>query len=192
MAKKKRATCSSEIAQPILDCWNAQYPRGRLKRHLKVDPEMNRAIAENIEEGWEVEDMCEAIVNFCAAVSNRDMSFGNNDKYSQAYQKWGLFEFLHRGCSDDDKGKRWIKFTDNRWQEKDHLTREAINRRISAQRREEQQDLGREILKESVPDRISYKNMLDKDLLIAYDNANGFVKGVIQRIRPELFNKEQK
>jgi len=136
--------------------------------------------------------MAEAIVNFCAAVSNKDTIWGNNSKYSQAVQRWGLFEFLHRGCKDDEKGKRWVKFTNNNWRIEDWLTREAVQRRIRDKR---QQELGREILEENQPERterISYKKMLDKDLMLIYNNASRFEKQIIERSRPELFRKEMK
>lgn len=176
-----------DINQAILNCWNTQDPRGRLRKHRRVDPNIRRAISENVKDGWCVDDMAEAIVNFCSAVADKDTIWGNNSMYSVSVQRWGLFEFLHRGCNDKEKGKRWIKFTDNNWRIDDWLTREAVQRKIRDRR---QQELGTEILKESQPERISYKKMLDKDLIDVYNKAGGFEKQVIERSRPKLFRKE--
>ena len=173
----------------ILTVWNSQQPRGRLKCHRKTDPNICRAIDENIREGWGVEDMCEAITNFCAAVANKDTIWGNNSMYSCAVQRWGLFEFLHRGCQDDEKGKRWVKFTDNNWQEKDWLTRESLTRRAEQQRL---QDKGEEILQESLPARKSYKNMLDNELIEVYNKASQFEQQVIARARPDVIEMIKK
>ena len=169
-------------AQTILNCWNEQKPRGRLKRHRKLDPNMLKAISENIREGWSLEDMCEAIINFCAACGNKDTIWGNNSKYSVAVQRWGLFEFLHRGCKDDEKGKRWVKFTDNNWKLDDWLTRGAVQKRIESRRLEIQ---GTEILKEMQP-RVSYKNLSEQQLVQVYNKANRFEKKIIKLARPEI------
>jgi len=172
----------TDINQAILDCWNAQSPRGRLRRHRKVDPNIRRAIAENLRDGWSKEDMAEAIVNFCAAVYNRDTVWGNNSKYSKAVQRWGLFEFLHRGCLDDEKGKRWVKFTDNNWRIDDWLTREAVQQKIKDRRLQEQ---GNEILREIVP-RKSLEEMLDTELVEVYNKSDRFYRTIIEKIRPDI------
>ena len=159
--------------QAILDCWNAQKEFGRWKTHRKLTPDIKRAIDENMRDGWEVEDICGAIVNFAACVHSRDTRW--------THDKWSLAQFLTRGKRDDDR--RWVWFNDNNYREDDWLTPAAVQRRIKARR---QQELGEDILNDSQPARVSYKNMLDKELREVYDKANVFERTIIKRVRPDV------
>ena len=173
---------ASTPEESILDCWNSQFPRGRLKKHRKIDPPMKRAINENLREGWDVEDMMEAIVNFCICVSDKRTFYGDNGRFSQPVQKWGLFEFLHRGCQDEEKGKRWVKFTDNRFRLEDTFTDSAIKNQIKERRLV---DIGDEILQQNA--RVPYSQRTTEELQEAMETAIPFEQEQIKKV---LLNRE--
>ncbi len=129
----------------IFDCWNAQKEFGRWKSHRKITPDIKQAVIENLRNGWDTEDMCCAIVNFASCYHSKETKW--------TYGKWSLAQFLSRGKSDKEKGRQWIRFTDNNYREDDWLTRDAVHKRIDSQRRKPATlDLAKGLLKK-VPGR---------------------------------------
>ena len=156
----------------ILAVWNAQREFGKWKTHRKITPDIKTAIDENIREGWDVEDMSGAIVNFAACVHSKETKW--------TFSKWGLAQFLSRGKREDDK--RWIWFTDNNYREDEWLTDRAIKDRIKQKRLIEQ---GTEIIEDKQPVHTPYAKMTEEELAEAYEGGNYLVKSLISKIRAE-------
>ena len=156
--------------QILLDVWNAQKEFGRWKTHRKITPDIKKSVDENMLDGWDIEDMSGAIVNFAACYHSKETKW--------TFGKWGLAQFLSRGKREDDK--RWIWFTANNYREDEWLTKEAIRDRIKQRHLVEQ---GEEIIEDCR--RKPYAEMDEKELEVAYREGNTIVKHVISKIRQE-------
>lgn len=147
--------------ETILACWNSQ--KKPWKAHRKLTPDIRQAIAKNIKQGWDAEDICHAIDNYASCYHSKETKW--------TYGKWSLAEFLTRGKRDGDL--RWVWFTDNNYREADWLTDRARRDRINQQRLVEQ---GEEIIQEAFSAKDMYDNMPPDKLIEQYKNGNTFVR----------------
>ena len=159
--------------ETILTAWNAQKATGKWKTHRKITPDIRKAVDENMRDGWELEDIVSAIVNFASCCHSKDTKW--------TYTKWGLAQFLTRGKQEDDR--RWIWFTENNYSEEDWLTDRAIKEQIKHRRLVER---GREIIEDAQKKpRKPYAEMSDEELNTAYEGGTLMVRSLISKIRSE-------
>ncbi len=150
--------------QILLDVWNAQKELGKWKAHRKITPDIKKAVDENMQEGWDIEDMSGAIVNFAACVHSKETTW--------TYSRWGLAQFFTRGKQEDNK--RWIWFIENNYREDEWLTRTAIGDRLRQRKQAE---------KPAKPIRKPYAEMTEEELTESFNEGNQFVRMTITKIR---------
>jgi hypothetical protein len=124
---------SEEIA--VLQVWNDQAKIGGYKAHRSLLPDAQQAIRKIIKEGYDYESIKGAIRNYAFVLSDVKFYF----KYNQ----WTLAQFLSRG-SKDDKGKRWLwfhpeYFNEEKWWTKQVREQATLNRE-RAYAKEKKQD----------------------------------------------------
>lgn len=166
-------------SEKVFNCWNEQRNNERWKTHKDLTPDIRAAIRKNQSVGWSADDMCGAIANFALVVQGKD--------YKWTYSKWGLVEFLTRG-QKDDKGLRWLWFHPNNFVEKDWLTKDAIDRRIAANREKERM-AQRETMENpsTVGSATKYwETRPEAELIKEYQEGNFFMRSQIDKHRPEI------
>jgi hypothetical protein len=161
----------------VFDFWNEQGKLGKWKSHRKMTPDIQKAIATALNE-YSPEEVIEAIGNFRLVLHGQD--------YLWTYDGWGLREFLTRRDKDDRSTCQWLRFHPNTFRESDWLTPAAKQRRITAQRtQQDQQQKSQQYIEENK----AWIMEAEPAALLKRAQSDPRLYRAIEQLRPEILDK---